>query len=276
MDKKEGARHLETPGVSILSRDPEKSPSSSASLTTGHMEHEGCLAPNQTWPITAELSQRVKTHPPSLCPPITTSTLSQLDDEKLSSNLLLRHDFNFDPKIQYRPTTQGHRGEQRLTEAVVYWDAITTEIAGWFIDQEHSPVCESSSRCCWTPLLPPSRDSNSLAARLSRLPRMFATVRDVLKSLIPIHEWPAIDARLDIDLLKQEFENGACDFLALSEWLGAVMRRFCLPERNHLITLMTSTIRSGFQGTKPREIVCGLMLIFDTLEIMKLVSWPLE
>lgn len=101
---------------------------------------------------------------------------------------------------------------------------------------------------------------------------MFETVRVILKSLVPEYEWSTIDARLDIDLLVQQLENEACDFIALSEWLGVLLRRYCLPEGSQLIDEMTTNIRSGVHNVDTGQILTGLMQIFTILEVMKLVS----
>lgn len=101
---------------------------------------------------------------------------------------------------------------------------------------------------------------------------MFHTVGDILKSLLPESESSAIDARLDVDLLFQQLENGGCDFIRLSEWLGDLLRHYCLPERRATVDEMTFRIRSGVQEGSTSDILEGLMQIFTILEAMKLVS----
>ena len=101
---------------------------------------------------------------------------------------------------------------------------------------------------------------------------MFESVCEILKSLLPNEEWPALDARLDADLLVQGLENDVYDFSALSDWLGALLRRFVLSERTHLVDSMTVKIRDGVRDMKAGVIVDGLAQVFGILEIMKLVS----
>lgn len=238
---------------------------SEPSFIIAQMMNQGCRSSNHSGPQDVEPPCLVNFLSASLQPPITKASLGELDSEHLFDNLLLRHDLNFDPKIQYRPTTHGLRGEIRMTEALEYWNAMGTELAGWFMDQ--GKCC-----CCWTTLRSPPIDKRPIRTTLRRLPNMFGTVREILKSLLPECEWSAIDARLDIDLLIQELENGACDFIALSEWLGVLLRRYCSPEGSQMINEMTTMIRSGVHNVNTGEILTGLMQIFTILEVMKLVS----
>lgn len=238
---------------------------SEPSYIIAHMMNQGCRSSNHSGPQDVEPPCLVNFRSASLQPPITKASLAELDSEHLFDNLLLRHDLNFDPKIQYRPTTHGVRGEIRMTEALEYWNAMGTELAGWFMDQ--GKCC-----CCWTTLRSSPIDKRPIRTTLRRLPNMFESVREILKSLLPECEWSAIDARLDIDLLIQELEYGVCDFIALSDWLGVLLRRYCSPEGSHLIDEMIKTIRSGVQDVNTGEILTGLMQIFTILEVMKLVS----
>lgn len=255
-----------SPSPPMSSRKPSTpSVSSEPSYIIAHMMNQGCCSSNHSGPQDVEPPCSVNFRSASLQPPITKASLGELDSEHLFENLLLRHDLNFDPKIQYRPTTHGVRGEIRMTEALEYWNAMGTELAGFFMDQ--GKCC-----CCWTTLPTSPLRNSPVQTTLRRLPNMFETVRVILKSLVPEYEWSTIDARLDIDLLVQQLENEACDFIALSEWLGVLLRRYCLPEGSQLIDEMTTNIRSGVHNVDTGQILTGLMQIFTILEVMKLVS----
>ncbi len=242
-------------------------------LTPAQMRHDCCSASDHPWPSDIEspclLDYRFASH----TPPITKATLSEIDLDSLFTNLLLRHDLNFDPKIQYRPTIRGIKDGSGVTEALKYWNAIGFEVAGLFVAKGFSSVCGSSHCCCCTSL---RGDKGSLQTRLMRLPSMFETVREILKDLLKdclsIDEWLVIDTRLDIDLLVQELENDTCDLVALSDWLGALLRRFCSPERHHLVDLMVFEVHHGVRSANTTEVRNGLMRIFSILETMKLVS----
>ena len=207
-----------------------------------------------------------------LGPLISKATLSELDFDKLLGNLLLRHDFNFVNKIQYRPTTRGSRIDVGVVEAQKYWNAIGIELAGLFAGKFSISICVKSGYRCTTMLRSSLKDTALQRKRLMRLPQMFESVCEILKSLLPIEEWPAIDARLDVNLLVQELGNDVYDFSALSDWLGTLLRRFVLPERSHLVNLMTVRIRDGVRIQNVGVTVDGLVRLFSILEIMKLVS----
>jgi len=266
VDENASTKRMDPASFSVSSRRSSiPTLSTEPSYILEHILNQGCRSSNHSRPQDLEPPCLVNFQSAHPQPPITKASLEELDFDHLLDNLLLRHDLNFDPMIQYRPTTHGIRGEIRMTEALQYWNAVRTELAGWFMDQ--GKCC-----CCWTTLRSSPTDKDPVRTTLRRLPKMFESVREILKSLLPESERSAIDARLDIGLLVQELENGACDFIALSEWLGVLLRHYCSSERSHLVDDMTTMIRSGVQDTNIGNILTGLMQIFTILEAMKLVS----
>ena len=207
----------------------------------------------------------------SLEPPVSEESLCELEVRRLSNNLLLRHDLNFDRDITYRPNTHGLRGQQRTVQNFEYWSAITKELdilltndyTSSSIEPSHNTV--SSTQAC-----------SSCAPELPRLSRMFGAVRMILKSLMHEDEWDAIDARLDVDLLVQQLKNRAFDLVALSDWLAVLLRRCCSSKRYHSIDTMTSRIRLGIERGEAQLITTGLTCLFEILESSKLVSEPLR
>ena len=207
----------------------------------------------------------------SLEPLVSEESLCELELRRISKNLLLRHDLNFDRNITYRPNTHGSRGEQRTVQSLEYWNAIrkeldillTNEYTNSSIEPSHNTI--SSTQAC-----------SSCAPGLPRLSRMFGAVRMILKSLMHEDEWDAIDARLDIDLLIQQLKNRAFDLVALSDWLAVLLRGFCSPKRYQSIDAMTSSIRLGVGRVEAQFIATGLISMFDILETIKLVSEPFK
>ena len=224
-------------------------------------------------PSNVEAAGTADVHFVNIEPPITNLTLGQLDCDQLYSNLLLRHDLNFDPNIQYRPVTDGDLGSLRMLEASEYWNAMSSELARWLMRKDNARA-RTSKRCRYA-MGGRSSGQNKQApqVQLTRLPRMFDTVRQILKGLLPEEEWPTIDRRFDISLLVQQLENNAANFVELSEWLGFLLQRFCSPARHHMITSMTSTIRDGIHKRDVGRLLSGLMQIFEILETMKLVCY---
>lgn len=207
----------------------------------------------------------------SLDPPITRAVLRELDIPRLENDLILRHHLNFDPEIEFRVDTQGPQAAERRERACQYWDALATEIAFWLSDSHRLTDSHSSQSLCISIPRPATRRIPPVAA--SRLPRLFGAVQDILKHLLPPEEWPVIDAALDVRLLMQQVEHGVCDFMALGDWLGNYLRRFCSPTRHRLIHTMTSAIRSGVENAETDSILDGLIAIFEILQGMTLVSW---
>lgn len=207
----------------------------------------------------------------SLEPLVSEESLCELELRRISKDLLLRHDLNFDRNITYRPNTHGSRGQQRTVQSLEYWNAIrkeldillTNDYTSSSIEPSHNTV--SSTQAC-----------SSCASGLPRLSRIFGPVRMILKSLMHEDEWDAIDARLDVDLLIQQLKNRAFDLVALSDWLALVLRRFCSPKRYQSIDVMTSSIRLGVERVEAQLIATGLISMFDILETIKLVSEPFK
>ncbi|KAL6714869.1 Protein SOSEKI 1 [Lecanora helva] len=234
-----------------------------------HMIEQSCSASGHSF-SDGESPAFPDSQPAAIEPPITTSSLSQLDLEQLCNNLLLRHDLNFDPNIQYKPTTDGEIGNSRLAEASRYWRGMRSELMRWFTDQDYLPTCNSARKSSTTVHRPLHLQKRHYPAKLIRLPKMFETMRQILRSLVPQEEWSMIDSRLDVDLLVQEMEYKAVDFADLSVWLRNLLRRYCSPERHDSINIMSSTILAGVYNKDVGTISSGLMQVFGILEVVKL------
>lgn len=206
----------------------------------------------------------------SLDPPITRETLSELDWDQISNNLLLRHDLNFEPHIQYRPNTHGPRGQERMTQTYLYWEAMTVVIEVYLA--EKGGKCLNHTQTCSRNPIPSPKSQHQHRQISERFPRMLEAVRETLKTIVPEKEHHAIDSRLDVDLLMQQVEHGICDFISLGECLASLLRRFCYPERDHLFDDMTARMRLGVLESDAQLIVNGLRCAFNILEIMRLVG----
>lgn len=206
----------------------------------------------------------------SIDPPVTKASLGELDLGRISSDPKLRHDVNFDHEVSFRPNLQGEAGVRKLALAKGYWDALVIEFQLYILR------CRNIfSKCKGAPGLTESlwllRPVAAGKVRL-RLPNMFQVVNEILKSLIPESEWATVDAHLDVELLIQELENGVCDIVALSEWLGDLLQGSCSPMRDSSVQATVSTIQRGVEGENARLIVDGIKSLFGILETMKLVS----
>ena len=200
-------------------------------------------------------------------PPISVNTLSELDLDNISTNLLLRHDLNFDLTICYRPSARGIQGERKDAEMAKYWNDVRTELAAWLLEKDLSLDCFPSDCQCPTHM---QRDRGSGQMRLVRLRQIFRTLVDILKTLLHADECLGIDLWIDNDL-RQELENDACDFLFLNGCMSALQRRHCSSDMHCLIDLMTTKIHDGVRHLNGETIIDSLKQMFGILEIMKLV-----
>ena len=201
--------------------------------------------------------------------PLISESLCELELSRISKDLLLRHDLNFDRNITYRPNTHGARGQQRTVQSVEYWNAIRKELVLLLTNDYTNPSIEASHNTGSS-----TQACSSCTSGFPRLSRMFGAVRRILKSLTHEDEWDGIDARLDVDLLVQQMRNRAFDLVALSDWLAVLLRRSCSPKRYQSIDVMTSSIRLGVEHLEAQTIATGLVSMFDILETIKLVSEP--
>ena len=199
-------------------------------------------------------------------PPVTVRSLSELDLVRIIHDAKLRHDLNFEREISFRPNVDSPRCQQKEAAANAYWEALTIEFA-LYIKYRHNLV---SSKVSAPPLPWISETPNSPRLPM-RLPRMFVTIRDVLKTLVPGSECSAVDQRLDVDLLMQELENGACDVKGLSNWLRRLLLGSCSPLRDTEVEKMANIVHEGVDKDDARILVSGLKVLFGILEIMKLV-----
>ena len=200
----------------------------------------------------------------SILPPITKSSLSELDIRKIINSPKLRHDLNFEPEITFRPNSDGARGRLKIEQAKEYWEALSVELAIYIARKcrMKSKMNDSSFRL---------EGSLQLLSIPWRLQKLLQSLKEILKILIPGLEWSAVDQRLDVDLLMQEFDKGACDLVSLIEWLGGILLRSCSPMRDDTVLKMVKTVRVAAQTGDPRELVHGLKNLFGILETMKLV-----
>lgn len=194
-------------------------------------------------------------------PPITKATLSELDLERFSTDPQLRHDVYIDRGVSFRPVVNSPAARLKRQQASWYWDALVIEFA-LHITRRKLAVQRSGHSCSmtnpdWAP---------------TRLPDMFRVIKEITKTLVPQLEWAVVDARLDVDLLVQELEQGVCDVNGLIRWLGTLLLGSCSPMRDSFVEEMVSTVQEGVNTANARVIVDGLRNLFGILEIMKLVG----
>ncbi|GAA5889022.1 hypothetical protein JCM8208_007746 [Rhodotorula glutinis] len=237
----------------------------------------------------------------SLAPPVTKTTLRELDLHEILRNPQLRHDVVFDPNLMFRPNYDGERGERKRLLAAQYWTAIAREIE---TGCRCTTYCDDAVRPCIC--LPPDTTCYGLplASRLpSRIALLITELRNIFVSLLPTptpsapaspdlsspsatfassppsspnlssptssSSNPILAARdqlldvLDPALLMQQLERGCADIPSLARFLGATVKQHCAPMRDEMVDAMVVACEG-------EGLAKGLEMCFEILELMKL------
>ncbi|KAF2184381.1 hypothetical protein K469DRAFT_580136 [Zopfia rhizophila CBS 207.26] len=194
-------------------------------------------------------------------PPITKQSLSELDIQNIINNIKLRHDVNFDRDLSFRPNLDGVKGQEKLRAAKRYWDALVAELELYARLFQGSPSLCNSKNLNWPALAQHAQ---------RRIPLMFETIQEVLKSLVPDRDQSRVDEHLDVAMLMQEIEKGVCDLVRLSEWMSHLLKEHCAPMRDDWVDKMVEWTRSGVSENSSESIVKGLRELLGILEAMKL------
>lgn len=196
-------------------------------------------------------------------PPITRQSLGELDIQNIITNIRLRHDINFDRDLSFRPNLDGAKGQEKVRSAHRYWRALVAELELYNRLFRGTPPLQEMGTNDWPTIVHHAE---------RRIPKIFQTIRDVLKSLVPDRDHSRVDEHLDVAMLMQQIERGICDLVGLSEWMSCLLKEHCAPMRDEWVDKMVSCTRTGVTQNKPDSIVKGLCELLGILESMKLVS----
>ncbi|KAI9368002.1 T-complex protein 11-domain-containing protein [Aspergillus egyptiacus] len=193
-------------------------------------------------------------------PPVTKSTLSELDLPCIMNNINLRMDANFDRDLHFKPDLDGEKGRKKRKDAADYWEAMAAEISIY-------AYCAS---CGMNDTAEEDTQGHERATFEPRLPGLFETLQDVLKTLVPERDHPNIMQNLEVALLMQQIQKGVLDMVGIAKWLAALLKTHCAPMRDEWADQMVEQITSGSQTQNATEISRGLQTLFGILEAMKL------
>ena len=200
----------------------------------------------------------------SLQPPITHESLSELDIARIVNNPKLRHDVNFDKELHFRPNLDGSRGKTKLRSADEYWKALIGELELYRAIATQAVTCDTPhDQEYWTRMMITCQ---------KRMPGMFETIRDVLKTLVPERDQATVSERLDVTMIMQQISKGVFDLMSLAQWLAKLLKAHCAPMRDDWIDQMVAQTEKGVQEGCQKRIVIGLRQLLGILEAMKLVS----
>ncbi|KAJ4987215.1 T-complex protein 11 [Stagonosporopsis vannaccii] len=194
-------------------------------------------------------------------PPITRQSLSELDIQNIITNIRLRHDVNFDRDLSFRPNLDGVKGQEKVKTAQVYWRALVGELELYNRLFRRNPLLMQTD----------TKELSTIVQHAERrIPKIFETIQDVLKSLVPDRDHSRVDEHLDVEMLMKQIERGICDLVGLSEWISCLLKEHCAPMRDQWVDKMVSYTRTGVMQSKPESIVKGLCELLGILESMKL------
>ena len=192
-------------------------------------------------------------------PPVTKKTLSELDLPCIMSNINLRMDANFDRDLHFKPDLDGERGKRKRKEAADYWDALASEISVYSFYAAVGGIEDKDGE-------QPEQQFEP------RLPVMFETLQDILKTLVPERDHPDVMQNLEVSLLMQQIRKGVLDMVGVATWLSTLLKTHCAPMRDEWADRMVKQIGTALQAQDSRGIVTGLQTLFAILEAMKLVG----
>ena len=193
---------------------------------------------------------------PTLEPPVTKSTLSELDVNKIVHNPKLRHDINFDPDLHFRPNLDGEKGRRKKQKADDFWKTMRSQLQNYLLDREAFERDLGDLEWC--------------------LPATLKAIRGILDTLVPERDRASVEETFNVDLLMQQFRKEVADLVKLAMWLSQLLKSHCAPMRDDWVDDMVTQLSNGDRNRDVDQLVDGMMGLLAVLEAMKLVSLTLE
>jgi hypothetical protein len=187
-------------------------------------------------------------------PPVTKTTLSELDVPRIVYNPKLRHDVNFDPDLHFRPNLDGESGRRKANKASEFWSCLRVHLHQFVTD--------------------PVGFERLLDGRPWCLPITLRAVREILGTLVPPEDRQSVEDMLDVEFLMQQFRKGVADLEKLALWLSMTLKSHCAPMRDEWVDDMAKLLTIGHHSGDVETIVRGLQSLLGVLEAMKLVWAP--
>ncbi|RFU81754.1 camp-mediated signaling sok1 [Trichoderma arundinaceum] len=218
-----------------------RNPSSDSAISVGAVS--AAASPEPTLPSSL--------HTLPLEPPVTRSTLSELDVSKIIHNPKLRHDINFDPELHFRPNLDGEKGRRKQEKANQFWRTLKQELSEFIIDRP-TFIYKHGDSDEWT------------------LPILLKAVKDIIQTLVPQRDRQFLEEGLNVELLMQQFHKGVADLEKLAMWLSRVLKSHCAPMRDEWVDTMYNQLSNGNRNMDLDELVTGMRSLLSVLEAMKL------
>jgi hypothetical protein len=200
------------------------------------------------------LNQKRRIRDRPIPPPITRSSLRELETSEILKNAQLIHDIIHDPSLQFRPNLEGPRGEKKRQLAEQYWSALEREVDRLKICLQKDP-------------------SGLVKLSSNRFPVLFVELRDILCSLLPSADRGIVEEVVDPEFLCQQLFRGVLDVDNLAMFLGKTMKEHCAPMRDSMVEKMMKQFQVAKSSGETSAFILGLRMIFELLEGMKLVDF---
>ncbi|KAL2258952.1 hypothetical protein VTK26DRAFT_7549 [Humicola hyalothermophila] len=230
-----------------------RNPSTCSTSSNAKPDHEYLTAqarpPRRRFPATASHEDTPVNNIP-LEPPITKTTLSELDVQKIVHNPKLRHDINFDPELHFRPNLDGEKGRRKQEKANQFWNTLHAQLTLFVTDREEFHARYGNGDWC--------------------LPSLLRAVREIIETLVPQRDRDLLNEGLNVDLLMQQFDRGVADLEKLASWLAGVLKLHCAPMRDEWVDDMYQELSDGNRNNDITELVKGMRSLLSVLEAMKL------
>jgi hypothetical protein len=196
-------------------------------------------------------------------PPVTKQSLCELDIQNIITNIKLRHDVNFDKDLSFRPNLDGPKGQEKKRHSEKYWRALVAELELYARLFQGTPLMGNMDQAKW---------ANFIQHAQRRIPKMFETIHEVLKSLVPDRDHARVDELFDVPMLMQEIERGVCDLEKRAQSAASLLKEHCAPMRDVYVDKMVKMTSTGVATNNTSLIISGLRELLGILEAMKLVS----
>ncbi|KAL1920248.1 uncharacterized protein VTP21DRAFT_1394 [Calcarisporiella thermophila] len=210
---------------------------------------------------------------PKLRPPVTATTLHELDMFEILKNPQLRHDLVFDPHLQFRPSTEGDAGVRKRERARRFWGWVEARATGRPFCYFHPPpppglapgeFYSANENMCGC--LPSMYTLRAGQPQYDHIGQLIEELRAVIACVLPTTDQEysvLVQEVLDPQLVVQQLEHGVFDARSITTFMARLLKLHCAPIRDELLERMVKAVEAG-------EWICGLSMCFEILEWMRL------
>ena len=201
--------------------------------------------------------QKIKDRSP-LEPPVTKTTLGELDVNKIVYSPEIRHDINFDPDLHLKANLDGEKGRRKTQKADKFWETMRIQLRDYLINREQFEKDLGGEEWC--------------------LPATLKAIKGILETLVSQRDRLSVEETFNIEFLMQQFRKGVADLPKLALWLSHVLKRHCAPMRDTWVDGIVTDISRGDQEGDVSLLVLGIRNLtgyirgYETCEFLLSIS----